>query len=110
LKIKVDYDLMANELEAAKRDYTILSGSLQETVIRQSTAQSELRTHKARVPELPRSPIKIYHVGLAALLAAIVSIGLAYVFSYFEIKFFTNPSDPREGPFKPVSETFAAAE
>lgn len=106
---KVDYDLMSNELEAAKRDYTILSGARQETVIRQATAQSELHTHKAQIPELPRSPIKIYHVGLAAILAAIVSIGLAYVFSYFQIKFFMNPGGVNDRSFKPATKTFAAS-
>jgi uncharacterized protein involved in exopolysaccharide biosynthesis len=109
-RIKVDYDLMSNELEAAKRNYEILSGALQETVIRQTTAQTELRIREAQVSELPRSPIKIYHVGLAAILAAIVSIGLAYVFSYFQIKFFMNPGGPDDRSFKSVTKMFAAAE
>jgi uncharacterized protein involved in exopolysaccharide biosynthesis len=90
-EIQIGYNQMATELDAAKRDYTILAGAVQEAIIRQTTAQNELRIQdKAQVPELPRSPIKIYHVGLAAFLAAIVAVGLAYVFDYFGIDFFAN--------------------
>ncbi len=108
-QIKVDYDLMSNELEAAKRNYEILSGAVQETVIRQTTAQTELHIREAQASQLPRSPIKIYHVGLAAILAAIVSIGLAYMFSYFQFKFFMNPGGPDDRSFKSATKTFAAA-
>jgi uncharacterized protein involved in exopolysaccharide biosynthesis len=108
-QIKVDYDLMSNELEAAQRNYEILSGALQETVIRQTTAQTELHIREAQASELPQSPIKIYHVGLAAILATIVSIGLAYVFSYFQFKFFMNPGGPNDLSFKRATKTFSAS-
>jgi uncharacterized protein involved in exopolysaccharide biosynthesis len=97
-QVQVEYDLLSNELENAKRDLIVLSGALEEARMRKYISASDLRIEaKANVPEEPSSPIKLYHVGLAALLAAMVSSGLATLLDYFGIDYFANRSDKEFG-------------
>jgi uncharacterized protein involved in exopolysaccharide biosynthesis len=92
-QIQAEYDLISAQLGSAKRDYSALTDAYQELVIRTTSAQSELRIQaKAEPPELPVSPIKIYHVAAAGALAALLAIGLAYVLDYFEIHVFLPPA------------------
>jgi uncharacterized protein involved in exopolysaccharide biosynthesis len=95
-QIAAQYDLMSAQLTNAKRDFTTLTDASQETVIRATSAQTELRIQaQAVIPDAPVSPIKIYHVLGAGLLAAMIVIGLAYVLDYFTIRLFLPPAGGR---------------
>jgi uncharacterized protein involved in exopolysaccharide biosynthesis len=87
------HDVLSVKLTAAKRDFSALSDAVQELEIRTAGSQSELHIQAAaQEPAIPLSPIKIYHVLAAGLLAAIGAIGLAYMLDYFEIRLFLPPA------------------
>ena len=51
--------------------------------------ESEVRLMTpAMVPAKPVQPIKIYHVGLTLALSLLLSVGLVYVFAYFNVRVF----------------------
>jgi len=88
-QVAADYDLMSAQLQGAKRDYVAVNDALQELVIKGTSDASELRIQNPAVlPNQPVSPIKVYHVALAGVLAALVAIGLAYVLDFFGIRLF----------------------
>jgi uncharacterized protein involved in exopolysaccharide biosynthesis len=94
--VEAQEDLLAAKLASAKRDYSALTDSIAELAIRQTTGQSELHVQaKADGSIQPVSPIKIYHVLAATLLAGLVAVGLAYVLDYFEIRLFLPPAGGR---------------
>lgn len=63
----------------------------------------------AMVPAKPVQPIKIYHVGLTLALSLALSIGLVYVFAYFNIRvFFASRPPARTGSGGEVSEAARA--
>lgn len=87
--VELRIDQLETDLDRANEEYGMLSVALQELAVRKVEVQSELKIqHAATVPTAPVSPIKIYHVGLAALLGPFLVVGLVYVFSYFNIRFF----------------------
>jgi uncharacterized protein involved in exopolysaccharide biosynthesis len=117
-RIQAEHDLMSAQLTSAKRDYGALTDAYQELVIRTTSGQSELRIQaKAELPELPISPIKIYHVAAAGFLAALLAVGLAYVLDYFQLRIFLPPPggrrrrrfEPTRGPM-PEHEVVAEPE
>ena len=94
--VKARNELLTARLDGAKRDYAALTAGIQELAIRQTGGQSELRVQaSAGGSTQPVSPIKIYHVGAAAILAAMIAIGLAFVLDYFQIRLFLPPEDRR---------------
>jgi len=96
--VKAQDDLLAAKLASAKRDYGALTDGIQELATRQMTGESELHVQSEAGGSIqPVSPIKIYHVGAAVGLAALVAIGLAYVLDYFEIRLFLPPAGGRRG-------------
>lgn len=81
------YELVGTQLQTAKRDLVALSDALQESIIKASNVQPQLRIQSpAYAPGSPASPIKIYHVGLAAALALALGLGMAVLLSYFDIR------------------------
>jgi uncharacterized protein involved in exopolysaccharide biosynthesis len=88
-QVQAEYDVLSAELNSAKRDYSALSDAVQEFAIRAADNQTELRLQaKAITPVLPVSPVKIYHVVFATVLAAMIAVGLAYMLDYFHIRLF----------------------
>ena len=78
---------MNQDLDKYRRDYLLINDALQEVLVRESSSESEIGIlHHAKVPSSPVSPVKVYHVGLAGVLGLMVSIGLVYVLSYFNIR------------------------
>lgn len=76
-------------VEAETRDYQHLKDMYLESFERIATVKSvALVMHRAAVPGKPVSPIKLYHVGLTAVLSLIFSTGLIYVLAYFNIRIF----------------------
>ena len=76
-------------IEAYTREYNHLNDFYVEALGQATTIQSEIRVlHKAVVPKKPVQPIKAYHVGLTAFLSLFMSIGLVYVFAFFNIRIF----------------------
>jgi uncharacterized protein involved in exopolysaccharide biosynthesis len=79
---------LSAQIEAAQRNYFQLSEAAQETTIRVSGELSEARIlAPGELPALPVSPIKIYHVALATVLAFVVSVGLVFILDYFDVRF-----------------------
>ncbi len=105
---------LENELHRANDDYSMLNVVLQELNVREADATTELKIqHPATVPTAPVSPIKVYHVGLAGILGIFFSIGLAYLFAYFNIRLFVpskgvkkraeaSPATPDQPPPNPM--------
>lgn len=88
-RLQVDYTMLSQKLQASTRDYAALRDALAESVVKAGDAQSELRvTSRALETNAPVSPIKFYHVALATVVAGMLSIGLAYVLNYFNIRLF----------------------
>ena len=76
-------------IEACTREYNHLNDFYVEALGQATTIQSEIRVlHKAMVPRKPIQPIKVYHVGLTAFLSLFMSVGLVYVFAFFNIRIF----------------------
>lgn len=87
-EIQHQLDNLSTQLQAAKRDFVQLGDAYQEAVIVATGQLSEAKIlSKAHVPSIPTSPIIIYHVGLTAILALVISIGLVYILSYANIQF-----------------------
>ena len=81
--IQHQYDLLTQNLRTAQRDLVQISDPYHEAEVQASDLLSTVEVpHKARVPSIPVSPIKIYHVGLATGLALCISFGLAYLFAF----------------------------
>lgn len=60
-----------------------------EAMVETTSLQSEIKIlHDAVTTGAPAQPIKIYHVGLAALLSLCLSVGMVYVFAFFNIRIF----------------------
>ncbi len=87
--IQLKYDSLNNQVERSERDYSLLNDALQEAVVQErSSATNLIIQNSASAPDSPVSPIKIYHVALASSLAIFLSVGLAFVFGYFNIRVF----------------------
>jgi hypothetical protein len=80
-----------------------INDALQEEILQeQSDLTSLIVAGPAAWTDAPKTPIKIYHVGLAAGLGLLLALGLAYVFGYFDIRLFMSPEDRRERtPLRP---------
>lgn len=77
------FDTLKMELDAIEREFTLINDGYQEASVRATTPVSEVRVlHAARVPARPVSPIKIYHVLLAAGLGLPLAIGLVYMLDF----------------------------
>lgn len=80
-------DELAMRLEALQTDYLNLSAALQEAVVRATAMASEISILDQATPQhRPVSPIKIYHIGLTAVLSILMACGLVYMLSYFNIR------------------------
>ncbi len=87
--LQLRIDQLETDVDRANEEYGLISVALQELAVREVDVLSELKIqHAATIPTAPVTPIKIYHVGLAALLGLFVVVGLVYVFSYFNIRLF----------------------
>jgi uncharacterized protein involved in exopolysaccharide biosynthesis len=76
-------------IEAFMREYNHLNDFYVEALGQATTIQSEIRVlHNAVIPRKPVQPIKAYHVGLTAFLSLFMSVGLVYVFAFFNIRIF----------------------
>lgn len=77
------------DLRAAQADYARLNESYHDAMMRATGVLSEAKfLNMAVVPIMPVAPIMIYHTGLAGILSLFVSIGLVYLFSYYNIRIF----------------------
>lgn len=77
------------KIEGIKREYVHLKDLDVEALIKSTTKESVIKImHRAETPQKPVQPIKVYHVGLTAILALFVSTGLVYVLAFFNIRTF----------------------
>jgi uncharacterized protein involved in exopolysaccharide biosynthesis len=92
LKNKVD-DLDM-KIKATIREYNHLKDFYVESLPQAMTIRSEIRVlHPAIIPNQPVQPIKIYHVGMTAILGILFSTGLAYVLAYLNVGTFLPPQE-----------------
>lgn len=88
LSIKKKVDDIDAKIETVTREGQHI-GDMQLEATEAKTRESEVTVlHRANVSATPVQPIKIYHVGLTAFLSLVFSVGLVYVFSYFNIRVF----------------------
>lgn len=103
LSVKKQFEDMDARIEKATRESHHISDMHVEANEGAQGYESEVKIlHAAAVPSKPIQPIKIYHVGLTGLLALFFSIGLVYVFSYFNVRVFFHSSRP-PSPDDPVA-------
>lgn len=100
------FDTLKMELDAIEREFTLINDGYQEAWVRATTPVSEVRVlHPARVPSRPASPIKVYHVLLAAGLGLPLSIGLVYLLDFLGLTARrTMPWADQELPMTPDSD------
>jgi uncharacterized protein involved in exopolysaccharide biosynthesis len=90
-------------LNTANRDYTLQNDALQEVIVRESNVLSEIGIlHHANVPTSPKTPIKVYHASLAGGLGLLLSIGLVYLLSYFNIRILLASEGPKRRSTTPA--------
>ena len=91
-RLQVEYDLLDSNRKRAQNDYDEMNDALQEAILQAKNESTALmKASAATSTDKPVTPIKIYHVGLAAALAALVAFGIAFLFGYFEIRLFVSP-------------------
>jgi uncharacterized protein involved in exopolysaccharide biosynthesis len=77
------------EIDSVSREFNHLNDLSLEASTQTSTAVSEVKVlHSASIPAKPVQPIKIYHVGLTALLGIFFSMGIVYVLAFFNVRIF----------------------
>jgi uncharacterized protein involved in exopolysaccharide biosynthesis len=87
LKKKVDN--LDMQINASSRDHLNLTDLRMEAFSKANSVKSEIEVlHPAVIPIKPLQPIKIYHVGLTAILSLFFSTGLIYVLAFFNIRTF----------------------
>ncbi|KHE93313.1 MAG: hypothetical protein K8F52_14905 [Candidatus Scalindua rubra] len=75
--------------EASTRRYINLNDLVLESFSQTYISECEVKImHHAEIPLKPVQPIKIYHVGLTLLLGLCFSVGMVYVFAFFNIRTF----------------------
>ncbi len=90
--IKNRIEHLKSQIEIVKRDFVQVSDAYQEALILSTTALIEAEIlHAATSPQTPVAPVKIYNVGLAALLSLFIGIALVYLLSYAEIYLLFSP-------------------
>ena len=88
-QIENELDALNMKITAAKREYQHIADLYTESFEQAEMVQSEIHVlHSAIVPTKPVQPIKIYHVGLSALLSLFISTGLIYIFAFFNVRVF----------------------
>lgn len=91
-QLQNELDDIDMKIEAKTREYYQLMDFYVEASGQASSIPSEIRLlSSAFVSEKPVQPIKIYHVGLTALLAFMFSIGMVYFMDYLNINTFLSP-------------------
>jgi len=84
IQSRIDY--LETRLDISKRDFLQITDAYQEALVRSTASLSEAEIlHPATIPTIPVAPIKVYNVGLAALLSLFISIALVYLLTYAEI-------------------------
>ena len=77
------YDTLTQNIKTAQRDFIQISDPYHEADVQANSLLSEITVpHSARVPSVPITPIKIYHVALAGGLALSISFGMAYLLAF----------------------------
>ena len=95
------------KIDAGTREYNHLKDFYVEALGHATTVQPEIRVlHPAVIPARPVQPIKVYHVGLSALLSLVLAVGMVYVFAFFNIRIFfaSKGIKARQTTAAPVSE------
>jgi uncharacterized protein involved in exopolysaccharide biosynthesis len=91
-RAQVEYELIDATRQRDQRDYSLINDALQEELLQEgNSATSLIITGPAVASNQPTTPIKIYHVLLALALGLLFSVGVAFVFGYFDIRFFMTP-------------------
>jgi hypothetical protein len=100
--LRLEIEQLEADLERVNGEYEQINVALNELVIQESESVAELRIQNpATQPTAPVTPIKIYHVGLAAVLGLTLSIGLVYVFTYFNVRIFVPSGGPKMRRYPP---------
>ncbi len=89
LPIQKKVEELNMKINAESREYIYLKDLYLESLAQATTTDSEVKImHLAEIPTEPVQPIKIYHIGLTAILSLFFSTGLVYVLAFFNIRLF----------------------
>jgi uncharacterized protein involved in exopolysaccharide biosynthesis len=98
-RAEVEFDLLDSKRQRDQRDYSLINDALQEEILLEGNSVTSLIiAGDAVASNEPATPIKIYHVGLAFGLGLLLAIGIAFVFGYFDIRFFMSPKRSDKQP------------
>jgi uncharacterized protein involved in exopolysaccharide biosynthesis len=87
--LQVTNDNLSNRVEQSQRDYALLTDAYQEALLQEQQNPANLAIQSRAIePTAPAEPVKLYHISLAASLAVLLSVGLSFVFGFFNIRFF----------------------
>ena len=89
--LKLEIDQLESDISRAQREYEQMSVVIDEIVVLEGENAEFHIQHQAIEPNAPVSPIKVYHVGLAAFLSLFFAVGLVYLFTFFDVQAFTSP-------------------
>lgn len=90
--IKNRIEHLTSQIGIIKRDFVQVSDAYQEALILSTSVVTEAEVlHPATTPKTPVAPVKIYNVGLAALLSLFIGIALVYLLTYAEIAILFSP-------------------
>jgi hypothetical protein len=93
--LQVSYDNLTNRVDQSQRDYALLNDAYQEALLQEQKNPANLAIQRrATEPSVPATPVKLHHVALASSLAVLLSLGLSFVFGFFNIRVFI----PSKGP------------
>ncbi len=97
--LKSRLDALNLKIESSSQDYKHLKDLRLEAFEQVNSEQVEARVlHEAVVPVMPIQPIRIYHVGLAAVLSFLLAVGLVFVMDFFHIRTFLSPGNDGQEP------------
>jgi uncharacterized protein involved in exopolysaccharide biosynthesis len=103
-RAQVEYELLDANRHRDQRDYSLINDALQEALLQEGNSFTSLViTGPAVASNQPTTPIKIYHVMLAFVLGLLFSVGIAFVFGYFDVQFFMTP-DRKNRQLRPEPE------
>jgi uncharacterized protein involved in exopolysaccharide biosynthesis len=86
LAVKKQIESIDSKIDNASRTLVQIGDLQLDAVEGRNRASAVKVLRPAAVPDKPVQPIKIYHVGLTAVLSLFFSIGLVYLFSYFNVR------------------------
>ena len=90
--LRIQIEALETSRDILQRDYIQISDTYQDALLASTTLITEAEMlHPATSPNIPVAPVKIYNVGLAAVLSYFIAIALVFLLDYAEIYLLFSP-------------------